>query len=46
LQVPMMTTAVTDANDPATAPILQTASTPGIRHYRLGYFWIKEGMRK
>lgn len=37
LQVPMMTTAITDPRDPRTEPILQTASQLGIRYYRMGY---------
>jgi len=37
LQVPMMTTAITDPGDPRTEPILNTASRLGIRYYRMGY---------
>ncbi len=37
LSVPMMTTAVVDARDPHTEPILRTAAGLGITHYRLGY---------
>lgn len=37
LQVPMMTTAITDAADPLTEPVLRTAGALGIRAYRMGY---------
>ncbi len=38
LDVPMMTSSVTDPNDPQTEVILRTASQHGITHYRMGYF--------
>lgn len=37
LQVPMMTTAITDPGNPLTELILKTASKLGIRYYRMGY---------
>ena len=37
LQTPMMTTAITDPNDPRTESILRTASALGIKYYRMGY---------
>jgi len=36
-KVGMITTAITDANDPHTAPILETASRLGIGCYRMGW---------
>jgi L-ribulose-5-phosphate 3-epimerase len=38
LTVPMMTTAITDANDPLTRRVLTTAKKLGITHYRMGYW--------
>ncbi len=38
ITVPMMVTAITDAEDPATETILATASGLGLTNYRLGYF--------
>ena len=38
LSVPMMTTAITDANDPLTRRVLATAKTLGVTHYRMGYW--------
>ncbi|MEJ2701245.1 MAG: TIM barrel protein [Sedimentisphaerales bacterium] len=38
LDVPMMTTAITDPSDPLTESILATASQAGIRYYRMGYY--------
>ncbi len=38
LNVYMITTAIKDADDPATDNILKTASALGIRHYRMGWF--------
>jgi sugar phosphate isomerase/epimerase len=38
LTVPMMTTAITDANDPTTRRVLTTAKQVGITHYRMGYW--------
>lgn len=37
LDVPMMTTGITDPDDPMTERILQTASALGIEYYRMGY---------
>ena len=37
LGLPMMTTAITDPEDPVTEKILQIASDLGIRFYRMGY---------
>lgn len=37
LDVPMITTGITDPDDPLTERVLQTASSLGIRHYRMGY---------
>ena len=38
LEVPMITTAITDPNDALTANILAAASEVGIRFYRMGYY--------
>jgi L-ribulose-5-phosphate 3-epimerase len=38
LNVSMMTTAITDPDDPTTEPVLETAAAYGIRYYRLGYY--------
>ena len=38
LDVPMITTAITDPNDALTANVLATASQAGIRYYRMGYY--------
>jgi sugar phosphate isomerase/epimerase len=38
LKVSMMTTAITDPDDPMTEPVLETAAEHGIRYYRLGYY--------
>ena len=38
LKVHMMTTAITDPQDPRTEAILKTAAGLGIRYYRLGYY--------
>ena len=38
LDVPMITTAVTEPSDALTASILATASQAGIRYYRMGYY--------
>ena len=40
LQVPMITTAITDAEDPLTERILKTAASLGIRHYRMGWYFL------
>lgn len=37
LHVPMMTTKIQESNDKYTEPILKTASSLGIRYYRMGY---------
>jgi L-ribulose-5-phosphate 3-epimerase len=39
LQVPMITTAITDVEDPLTDRILKTAAVLGIRHYRMGWYY-------
>ncbi|HMG91863.1 MAG TPA: TIM barrel protein [Chryseolinea sp.] len=44
MNVYMITTAVTDADDPFTDSILKTASALGIRHYRTG--WLKYNSQK
>lgn len=38
LEVPMITTAIRDSDDPLTTRVLTTASGLGIRHYRMGYY--------
>jgi sugar phosphate isomerase/epimerase len=38
LTVPMMTTAITDADDPLTRRVLTAARKVGITHYRMGYW--------
>ena len=38
INVPMITTAITDADEPLTERILGTASELGIKYYRTGYF--------
>ncbi|KPK85872.1 MAG: hypothetical protein AMS27_06345 [Bacteroides sp. SM23_62_1] len=38
LAVPMITTALTDPDDPLTTRILKTAGELGIHYYRMGYF--------
>ena len=38
LDVPMITTAITDPNDALTANILAAASEAGVRYYRMGYY--------
>jgi sugar phosphate isomerase/epimerase len=38
LTVPMMTTAITDARDPLTRRVLETARKSGVSHYRMGYW--------
>ena len=38
LNVEMMTSGITDADDPLTEKVLQTASELGIKFYRLGYY--------
>lgn len=48
LELPMMTTGITDPDDPTTEKILQVASELGIRYYRMGYYKYdhKMGMEK
>ena len=38
LTVPMITTAITDANDPLTRRVLTAARNAGVTHYRMGYW--------
>jgi len=38
LGVPMITTAITDARDPLTRRLLETARKLGVSHYRMGYW--------
>src|SRR4051812_28867590 len=38
LTVPMITTAITDANDPLARRVLATARKVGVTHYRMGYW--------
>jgi sugar phosphate isomerase/epimerase len=38
LGVGMITTAITDANDPAAEPVLRAAAAAGIKYYKLGYY--------
>ncbi len=38
IEVPMLTTAITDPKDPHTESILGLAGQFGIRHYRMGYY--------
>lgn len=38
VEVYMITTSITNADDPTTEKILKTASSLGIRHYRTGYY--------
>lgn len=38
IAVPMITTAITDARDPLTRRVLETAKRLGVRNYRLGYW--------
>lgn len=42
LSIPMMTTAVLSANDPASRNVLSTASKLGVRYYRPGYYKYKD----
>jgi len=44
MNVYMITTAVTDADDPFTESILKTANALGIQHYRMG--WLKYNAQK
>jgi sugar phosphate isomerase/epimerase len=41
LDVPMITTALTSADDPAARPILTTAAQLGIRFFKAGYYYYK-----
>jgi len=45
LEVPMITTAITDPGDPVTWNILETAGKLGIPIYRPGWFRYREGQR-
>jgi len=38
LAVPLITTAITDARDPLTRRVLETAKKVGVTHYRMGYW--------
>lgn len=38
LSIPMVTTAVTSAQDPHSRALLETVAKAGIRHYKLGYY--------
>ena len=38
LSIPMMVTAITDAENPFTERILKTAAEQGVKYYRLGYY--------
>jgi L-ribulose-5-phosphate 3-epimerase len=42
IQITMMTTAITDPEDPLTERILKTAGSLGIRHYRMGWYFYDE----
>ena len=42
IEISMMTTNITDPNDPNTEKILRTASKLGIRYYRFGYWYYDE----
>ncbi len=44
VRIPMMTTAITSADDPLTEPILRTAASHGIQAYRLGYLSFDENL--
>lgn len=43
LEIPMITTAITDPDDPLTERIVRTAAGLGIRYYRTGYYRYEEG---
>ncbi len=43
LEVPMITTGITDPNDPHTRDILETAGKLGIKLYRTGWYRYREG---
>lgn len=44
IRVNLMTTAITDADDPATECILRIASSYGVTHYRMGYWSYKNAL--
>jgi sugar phosphate isomerase/epimerase len=44
LTVPMITTAITDARDPLTRRVLETARKAGVSHYRMGYWTYPAGV--
>ncbi|MEM9826195.1 MAG: TIM barrel protein [Planctomycetota bacterium] len=43
LQLKIITTSITRADDPITQSLLRTAATLGIRHYRMGYYKYQRG---
>lgn len=45
LKIFMITTGVYDAEDPLSERVLKTASSLGIRHYRMGYGYYEDGKR-
>ncbi len=45
LEVPMITTGITDPGDPVTLDILETAGQLGIKLYRTGWFRYKSGIK-
>lgn len=44
IQISMMTTAITDPDDPLTERILKTAGSLGIQHYRMGWYFYDESL--
>lgn len=44
LKIPMITTKITDADDPLTERIIKTASKLGIKYYRMGYYSYDDGL--
>lgn len=44
LEVPMITTAITDPDDPLTPDILETAGKLGIKYYRTGWYKYAKGV--
>jgi sugar phosphate isomerase/epimerase len=44
LSVPMITTAITDAADPLSRRVLETARKVGVSHYRMGYWSYPAGV--
>jgi L-ribulose-5-phosphate 3-epimerase len=45
IQITMMTTAITDPDDPMTERILKTAGSLGIKHYRMGWYFYDEKLQ-